>query len=173
MFKKIAAAAALVIASSSAFAQEAPKFYVGADVGSTKVEGADRETGGGLFVGYQFNQNIAIEAGWHRLAEADLYDSYSDVTAKAKFDQTDISLIGTLPLSNGFSVYGRLGYNHLKIKATAYSGNVSMSESESESKVLYGVGLSYAFTPQISGRLEVQKPHSDITKVAVGVGYSF
>jgi len=173
MFKKIAAAAALVIASSSAFAQQVPQFYAGVDAGSTKIDGADRETGGGVFVGYNFNQNVAIEAGWHRLAEADMYYGDLDASAKAKFDQTDISVIGTLPLSNGFSVYGRLGYNHLKIKASARVGNVTVSESDSESKVLYGAGLSYAFTPQISGRVEVQKPHSDITKVAVGVAFNF
>jgi len=173
MFKKIAAAAALVIASTSAFAQQAPQFYAGVDAGSTKIEGADREGGAGVFVGYNLNQNFAIEAGWHRLAKADIYYYDIDVSAQAKFDQTDISLIGTLPLSNGFAVYGRLGYNHLKIKATARTGNISASESDSESKALYGAGLSYAFSPAVVGRLEVQKPHSDITKVAVGVGFNF
>ena len=173
MFKKIAIAAALVVASSAAFAQQAPQFYVGADVGSTKVDGSDRETGGGVFVGYTFSPNFAVEAGWHRLAEADMYYYDLDASAKAKFDQTDISLIGTLPLSNGFGVYGRLGYNHLKIKASARAGNVTVSQSDSEDKVLYGAGLSYTFSPQIIGRLEVQKPHSDITKVALGVGFNF
>jgi len=173
MFKHIAAAAALVIASSSAFAQQAPQWYVGADVGSTKIDGADRETGGGVFVGYKFSPNFAVEAGWHRLADADIYYYDLDASAKAKFDQTDISLIGTLPLSNGFGVYGRLGYNHLKIKASARAGNVTVSESDSEDKVLYGLGLSYTFSPQLVGRLEVQKPHSDITKVALGVGFNF
>jgi len=173
MIKHIAAAAALVIASSAAFAQQAPQFYVGGDVGSTKVDGADRETGAGVFVGYNFTQNFAIEAGFHRLADADVYYRDLDASVKTKFDQTDISLIGSLPLSNGFSAYGRLGYNHLKIKASARAGNVTVSESDSEDKVLYGAGLAYAFNPQITGRVEVQKPHSDITKIAVGVGFNF
>ncbi|WP_305824203.1 porin family protein [Massilia brevitalea] len=173
MFKKIAAAAAFLIASSLAFAQQMPQFYVGGDVGSTKVDGASRETGAGVFVGYNFTQNFAIEAGWHRLADADIYYRDLNASVKTKFDQTDVSLIGTLPLSNGFGVYGRLGYNHLKIKASARAGNVTVSASDSEDKVLYGAGLSYTFSPQIVGRLEVQKPHSDITKVAVGVGFNF
>lgn len=173
MFKKIAAAAALLVASSSVFAQQMPQWYAGVDASSTKIEGADREGGGGVFIGYNLSPNFAIEAGWHRLAEADLYYWDLDARAKAKFDQTDVSLIGTLPLSNCFGVYGRLGYNHLKIKASASAGNVRVSESDSEDKVLYGAGLSYTFNPQIVGRLEVQKPHSDITKVAVGVGFNF
>lgn len=182
MFKKIAVAAALVIASSSALAQQAPKFYVGADVTSTKVDDFDgKETGYGAFVGYKFNPNVAVEAGFRRLADGKVsyYDSYYDVDVqeKAKLDQTSISVIGTLPLSSGFSLFGRLGYNHIKAKytATASSGNFSASESDSdsESKVLYGAGLSYDFTPAISARLEVQKPHSDVTTVAVGVSFGF
>ena len=171
MFKKIAVAAALVIASSSAFAQQAPQFYVGADVASTKVDGFDRDEGAGLFVGYKFNQNFAVEAGWHQLAE---FKGREDgIDAKLKFEQTDISVIGTLPLSNGFAVYGRLGYNQVKVKArVSYDGD-SGSGSETEDKVVYGAGVSYNFTPAFTGRVEVQQPHSDITKIAVGVAYNF
>lgn len=171
MFKKIAVAAALVIASSSAFAQQATQFYVGADVASTKLDGSDRDEGAGVFVGYNFNQNVAVEAGWHRLV--DVSESAFGASASAKLEQTEISVIGTLPLSNGFSVYGRLGYNEIKAKLRGTADGVTYSESATEDKVVYGVGLSYAFTPAISGRLEVQKPHSDITKIAAGVAYNF
>ncbi|QNA89150.1 outer membrane beta-barrel protein [Massilia sp. Dwa41.01b] len=181
MFKKIAVAAALVIASSSALAQQSPEWYVGADVGSTKIDGADRETGLGGFFGYKINKNFAVEAGYHRLAKADVayYDPEfdADVRASAKFDQIDFSVIGTLPLSEGFNLYGRLGYNRLEIKSTATatigSETGSARESQHENKVLYGLGLSYDFAPNVTGRLEVQKPHSDITKIAVGVALGF
>lgn len=182
MFKQIAVAAALVIASSAAMAQQAPQFYVGGEATSTKVDGSDgREGGAGIFAGYKFNKNFAIEAGYNRLAKADLdyYDAEydADVTANAKFNQLSISVIGTVPLSSGFAIYGRLGYNRLEIKssATATIDGFSATEStkENESKVLYGAGLSYDFTPAIVGRVEVQKPHSDITKVAVGVSFGF
>lgn len=182
MFKQIAVAAALVIASSSALAQQAGKFYVGADVTSTEVDDFDdKETGYGAFAGYKINQNIAIEAGFRRLADGKIsyYDSFYDVDVqeKAKFDQSSISVIGTLPLSSGFSLFGRLGYNHIKMKytATASSGRFSASESysESESRALYGAGLSYDFSPAVSARLEVQKPHGDVTTLAAGVSFNF
>lgn len=171
MFKKIAAAAALVIASSAAFAQQAPQFYVGADAASTKVDGFDRDEGAGIFVGYKFNQNVAVEAGWHQLA--DMNERVFGDKVNVKYEQTEISLIGTLPLSNGFSVYGRLGYNEVKGKLSGTVDGVRVSESGTEDKVVYGAGLSYAFTPAIDGRLEVQKPHSDITKIAAGVVFNF
>jgi len=171
MFKKIAAAAALVIASSSAFAQQAPQFYVGGEVASTKIDGFKRDEGAGVFFGYNFNQNFAIEAGWNQLAE--YKERVEGVSGKATFEQTNVSLIGTLPLSNGFSVYGRLGYNQIKAKVKLSVDGDSGSGSDDVNKAVYGLGLAYSFTPAISGRVEVQKPHSDITKVAVGVAYSF
>jgi OOP family OmpA-OmpF porin len=181
MFKQIAAAAALVIASSSAIAAEAPKFYVGADVSSTEIDGSDRETGFGGFVGYKFNENIAVEAGYHRLAETDMvfYDSSTGIEGdgSVKVNQTAVSLIGTLPLNNGFSLFGRFGYNRLQLKAkvtaSGYGTSVTESDSESENKVVYGVGVAYAFAPNVAARLEVQKPHSDITKIAAGVTFGF
>ena len=184
MFKHIAIAAALVIASSSAAAQQPAKFYIGADVTSTEVDDFDgKETGYGAFIGYKVNPNIAIEAGYRRLADGTM--SYSETisgvvvkgTDKFKYDQTSISVIGTLPLSSGFGLYGRLGYNHVKMKETftVSAGNYSESESwsDSESRVLYGAGLSYDFSPAVSGRLEVQKPHGDVTTLAAGVSFSF
>ena len=79
-------------------------------------------------------------------------------------------MIGTLPLSSGFNLYGRLGYNDIKVKAR-FNG-VSASDSLDDG-VVYGVGLGYAFSPTVSGRLEVSKPTSDLTKVTAGVAFHF
>ena len=159
MFKKIAVAATIAMLSTAAFAADAPKMYAGVDVGSTKVDGfSDRETSVGGFFGYQINTNFGIEAGFRRLADFDV-DSVG-----VTIDQTALSAIGTLPLSGGFNVYGRLGYNHLKAK-----GNGSATDSGA----LYGVGVGYDFTPTIAGRLEVQKPSSDSTNFSAGVVFKF
>jgi hypothetical protein len=53
MIKNIAAAVALVAASSTAFAAEPQPFYAGLDVSSTKIDGFDREGGYGAFFGYK------------------------------------------------------------------------------------------------------------------------
>jgi OOP family OmpA-OmpF porin len=165
MFKQIAVAAALVIASSSALAQQpATQFYVGAEVSSTKLEDiSGSENGFGGFVGFKVNQNIAVEAGFNRLADVD--EDGANLTA----DQTSISVIGTLPLSNGFSAFGRLGYNEVKAKIS-YDGE---SESGKDDGAVYGLGLGYAFSPAITGRVEVSKPFSDVTKVSAGVAFHF
>jgi OmpA-OmpF porin, OOP family len=184
MFKQIAIAATLAIASSSAFAQQPTPFYVGADYGTTKADGVHHKHGFGAYAGYNFNANIALEGGFHRLSKSAgsyHYDfgngnSY-DASGSGKAEQVDLSVIGTLPLSKGFSVYGRLGINRLQFKThlTTTLGGVTETESDSESenKVLYGVGLSYAITPAISARFEIQKPHNEFTRAAIGLSYGF
>ena len=163
MFKKIAVAAALVAASSVAFAAEPTPFYAGVDVSSTKVTGFDDKLGGGAFVGYKLNQSIAIEGGYHRLVDSTV--DGSDVT----LDQIDVSVLGTVPLTNGFSMYGRIGFNRVEGEEK-FDGDKLKGHT---TNALYGIGLGYAFSPVVNARLEVQKPDSEITKIVAGVAYSF
>lgn len=173
MFKKLAAATALVIASSAAFAAQPDTFYAGADVGRTKIDGmSGRDTSYGAFVGYNFHQNFAVEAGYRRLADYDFLVAgagSSLIGGKESVDQAHLSVIGSLPVGEGFSVYSRLGVNNVRTKAEAGSYKYSGSEN----KALYGVGVSYAFSPAVSARLEVQKPASDATNLSAGVAFQF
>ena len=172
MFKKIAAATALFIASSVALAAQPGTFYGGADLGKTKVDDfSERDTSVGAFVGYNFHQNFAVEGGYRRLADYDilLMGGNGLVDGSVKLDQAHLSVIGSLPVGDGFSVYGRVGVNRLKVKISS----PVYRDTDYATKGLYGVGLSYAFTPAVSARLEVQKPESDATNLNVGLSYQF
>ncbi|MBQ5964727.1 outer membrane beta-barrel protein [Massilia sp. ZL223] len=164
MFKKIAAVAALIVASSSAFAVEPGALYAGLDAGKTKLDGwSHRETSVGVFGGYKFHPNVAAELNYRRLADADVEDF------NVKGDQFGVSLIGSIPLASNFSVYGRLGYNRIEVDVE----QGGFTGTDSTSRAVYGVGLGYAFTPAISGRIEVQKPMSDVTNLSAGVVFKF
>jgi len=164
MFKKIAAAAALALAASSAFAAAPTAFYGGVDVGSTKIDdfGSSKTSFGG-FVGYGFSQFFAVELGYRQLGKWDM----GPVDVKAK--QTHLSLVGSYPLNERLDVYGRLGYNNLRGEASY--GNVTYGDDSDEG--LYGIGLNYNFAPNLSGRIEAQKPSSDSTNYSVGVVWQF
>jgi hypothetical protein len=167
MFKKIALCAALTALASTAFAAT-PAFYVGADVGTTKLNDlSDRKTSFGGYVGYQFTETLAVEGGFRRLADFDYYYGTTKVGVTA--DQTALSVIGTLPVGGGFGLFGRLGYNHLT--ATGKVGSVSASDSTNGG--LYGLGMNYVFTPAVSARVELQKPSSDTTNLSFGVSLKF
>jgi OOP family OmpA-OmpF porin len=164
MFKKIAAAAALAFAATSAIAAAPTAFYGGVDLGSTKIDDfGDSKASFGGFLGYGFNQNFAVELGYRQLGKWDALGV--DVRAK----QTHLSAIGFYPLNAQLDVYGRLGYNQLRGDAS-YKG---FTYGDDTSGVLYGVGLNYSFNPVMSGRIEVQKPSSDSTNISVGVAFKF
>lgn len=164
MIKKIAIAAILAAAATSTFAAEPASAYAGLDVGSTKVDDfSGRKTSFGGFVGYQFNENVAVEGGYRRLAK--FSTSGADVTVK----QTAVSVIGALPVGSGVKVFGRLGYNHLAVDASSSY----RSYDDSTSSAVYGVGVSYDVTPMVGVRAELQRPSSDSTNLSVGVSYKF
>ena len=167
MFKKIALAATIAILSTGAFAADG-QVYAGADLGTTKIDGvSDRENGYGVFVGYAITPAIAIEAGFRRLADYSV--SSGGLNGNLTMDQISLSGVATLPLSNNFSLFGRLGYSHLKAKASF--GNASGSDSDNGA--VYGVGVGYAFSPSVSARAELQKPSSDATSFNLGVAFKF
>jgi OOP family OmpA-OmpF porin len=139
--------------------------YVGSDVGTSEIETlSGRSSSYGAFVGYQLNPAIAVEAGYRRLARS-TEANFVDVRAK----QRSVSLIATAPLNDGLSVFGRLGFN--KIKSQVTSGATMVQENRGQ--FLYGVGMGYDFTKEISGRVEFQKPSNNVNNVSVGVSVKF
>ncbi|KFC67278.1 outer membrane beta-barrel protein [Massilia sp. LC238] len=168
MFKNIAVAAALIAASSASFAAQPGSFYAGADIGRTKITDVDgRDTSFGGFVGYSFHPNFAVELGQRRLFERD-YRWGSD-GANLRADQTSLSLVGSMPIGESFSVYGRLGA--ARIQERFSTGG--FTNKDSTTKALYGIGLSYAISPAIAARVEVQKISQQATNLSTGLSFQF
>jgi len=168
MLKKIAAAAALALVASSSFAAAPVAFYGGVDVGATRVSDLDdTKASVGAFVGYGINPNFAVEVGYRQLGKFD-YDSYfGEIDAKLK--QTHVSVLGFLPLNPQTDVYARLGYNQVKVRETGYR----YTYKEDADRVLFGLGLNYSFSNQLSGRVEVQKAASNITNLSAAAVWKF
>lgn len=155
MFKKMIAATVLALVASSSFAATPQTFYAGADVGSTKVDAFNgSDTSFGVFGGYNFTPNFAAELGARRLG------SWGDVD----LTQVSVSVVGTLPLQQGFELFGRLGYNHI---------DADDGFDDSSDGAVVGIGLGYRFTPKITGRIEYQKPASDVGNFSAGVVFNF
>jgi len=164
MIKKIIAAALATVALSAHAAEPNP-FYVGADLGATKMErwSDANESSFGAFAGYTFNKNFAVEAGWRRL-----YDTSG--FGRSRGDQTSLSVIGSVPLAGDLSIYGRLGASHLQTKYTYSDGGGSHADM---TRAVYGVGLNYKLNEKVSARLELQRPGDDMTNLSAGVSFGF
>ncbi len=164
--KKFAPLLLAALLSAPAMANEGAVF--GLDYGHTKISDSDISGNGlGLFGGYRFSDSVAVELGYRQLFNETTRDFGTPV--KIKGTALQASVLGYLPLGKDFSLFGRLGYNRLKAKASAGVA----SASSSDSKALFGVGAEYSFTSNVSGRFEYQKPASDTSSLLFAVKFGF
>jgi OOP family OmpA-OmpF porin len=145
MNKFIAAAALALIATTASAADS--NFYVGGDIGSSKfkVDGeSGSKTGFGATLGYTLNPNVAFELSARRLG------SWKEDGVTVKANALQASVLGIAPITNEFSLYGRLGLTRNSVKATegGYSGSVH------KTKALFGLGASYQLAKNVSLRGE-------------------
>lgn len=171
MFKQIAIAAALAVVASSASSDEwdasfFPSSYIGGDVGSTRLNGqTDRHNSYGVYVGYEFVPNFALEVGARRLGD------FKACCARVKIDQAAVSVIGAVPLGNAFNVFARIGFN--KLQTTSAAEHTAAESTSSSKGSLVGVGMGYTFSPTVWVRAEIQKPRNEMSNVSIGVSIKY
>lgn len=166
--KKITAALLLsAVVATPAFAGDAG-WYIGVDAGSASqgnIGGANvtytnnRNTVGGVQLGYQLDKNWGVElfftgAGKQRVSTiAAPTTTYADIKA----DVWGLDAVGTLPLSDAFSVYAKLGIASSKTTVTPTTAFAAASTltGDSRTAATYGVGLQYNATPAVGVRFAV------------------
>jgi opacity protein-like surface antigen len=179
MIKQFTTAALLACISVTAIAADSAGPYMGADFGRTKADRDPLQLGSmkddnsvGIFGGYRFNENLALEASYRNLGDYTfLFFSFTNygqsvtTAVDVRTKQSAASVLLSAPLGSSFSVFTRLGYNRLSAKAHG--------QSVSDSGALLGLGLDYALTANVAARLEYQRPASDLQNLSLGVSYKF
>jgi OmpA-OmpF porin, OOP family len=123
--------------SAGAMAQQKTQdhtgWYIGADIGTTDLDGADDDTGTRFLGGYNINRNFAAELGYSML-----YDKGGvEVTA------WELVGIGKFPLGNHFSVFGKLGFAMWEAEVErAPFGNFKDDGTD----LTFGLGVQYDFS---------------------------
>lgn len=160
MFKKIALAATMALVASSAAATDT-KFYAGLDAGRSSIDDyAGDFTSVGTFAGYRFTPTVALETSLRRLGSED----------GAKGDQLAVSAVFTGYAKGEWSrisLFSRIGVNHVNFS------DCSFLCLKDETRLVLGIGAGYDFTPNITGRIEYQRPTRDISNVSIGVAFGF
>ena len=155
---------------------------------TSSISDRDRSTGFKLYGGYQINKNFAVEGGYFDLGKF----GYTATTVPAgtltgdiKVKGLNLDLVGTLPLTDKFSVFGRAGLNYAQAKDTFTStGAIRVTNpnpSKSGTNYKLGVGVQYALTEALALRGEAEryrvndaignKGHIDL--LSVGLIYRF
>ncbi len=205
---KVGLIAIAVLASPLAMADGGP-WYVGASAGSSSatiddarinrqllgsgfssstIVDDDRSTGYKLLGGYHFNENIAVEGGYFDLGKF----GYTATTQPAgtlvgtiKLRGFNLDLVGTMPITERFSVFGRVGATYSEARDTFVgTGAVRVNNpypSKQDTNYKYGLGLQYALTKSLVLRTELERYRVDdavdnkgtVDLVSVGLVYRF
>lgn len=146
--------------------------YIGLGLGEANVDIEETDYGPGvsssaddsdtsfkLFGGYAFNPNFALEGGYIDFGEsgARYTDGLDTLTEEYEANALYVAAIGIIPM-NRFHVYGKAGIARWDVDASARSTwGLSVSDSDSGTDLLYGIGVGFDITPQITLRGEVER----------------
>lgn len=155
---------------------------------SNTITDDDRSTGFKVFGGYQLNKHFALEGGYFNLGKF----GYTATTVPAgtlrgdiKVQGLNLDLVGTLPITEKFSAFGRAGVQYAEAKDRfAGTGAVLVANpnpSKRDTNYKLGLGLQYAVTDALAVRGEVERYRindavgnkGDIDLISVGLVYRF
>jgi OmpA-OmpF porin, OOP family len=170
------------VGMSAVASAAAPGFYVGLQggYGDTHYKhpvDSTVLTGRGSF-GYQFDQNFAVEAGYTQFNKMKVSNQPN---AKVEQHAIDVFGKGILPLSNNFSLYGKVGAAYVDLKETN-----SFGATFTDNKFLpaFGAGVGYDLTPNVPvsigweriqkvGHTDAHSPIKSSDFFYAGVAYNF
>ena len=136
-----------------------------ADGAALSSFGADeRGRGFKLFAGKQLNPYFAVEGGYFDLGKFSFNATTSGngvLNGEAGFRGANLDLVGQWPLSQRFSLLGRIGVNYAKA-STHFTGNrlaavTNPNPSERKIGAKAGLGLEYKFSEALALRAEVER----------------
>jgi OOP family OmpA-OmpF porin len=143
-----------LVMSVAAHAEREPGFYVGAGVGSgtldfdqndfTVAGVDDSDTAFKVYAGYTFNQFISLEAAYIDAGEP--AEQINSVTLQFDLSAVNVSVIGHLPLTESFELFGKAGLASYDYDAVlSFNGLTVGGGDDSDQDVSYGFGGAYSF----------------------------
>lgn len=204
-------AAALAIFGSAPVLAQGTGWYGGASVGRTRatidderitralagqgftassIEDRDGDRGFKVFGGYQFTPNFGLEAGYFDLGEFGYTARTTppgSLTGDIRVKGLHVDLVGTLPLTQRFSVLGRVGLTSSRTDGSfsaigaARVPYASASTSERSTNYKYGLGVAYNLTENLAMRVEGERyrikdsvgNRGDVDMLSIGLLYRF
>lgn len=155
---------------------------------TTEFTNDDRHVSYKGFLGYEFNKYFALEGGYFDLGNFDFSARTAPpgrLTGNIELDGFNLDAVLSWPLSDQFSIFGRVGANHAKATDRfAGTGAVNVLEPERNKRATNlkaGVGLQFNFTPSFGMRLEAERyrvddavgNRGDIDVATIGLLYRF
>lgn len=145
--------AALTVLAAPAMAQE-PVSRVTGSVGYTQLDGDDGDLG--AITGratYNFTRHLGVEGeASFGVKDEDITIGAVDGSLEHEYDAA-VYGVATLPVSENFELFGRVGYGTTSIKADV----AGFTASEDGESVNYGVGANYFFDGRNGIRADITR----------------
>ena len=184
--KRIILALAAAASCNVASAVE-PGSYLTLSVGSATQKAtaeagsvSDDKTGAQIAAGLRLTNIFGVEAGYTTFGTASADAGFAEMSAKPR--ALHLAATGEFNLSPEFTVSGKVGVANTRTKVKVRVGSDADGSNESETTLMFGVGASYSFTPEVALVAEyhnfgkVAKAEGIDLKasmVSVGLRYSF
>jgi OOP family OmpA-OmpF porin len=161
---------------------------LGSGLVTTSIDDDDRDRGFKLFGGYQVNKYFAVEAGYFDLGQFGFVANTvptGSLSGNIKIKGLNLDAVGTLPITEKFSAFGRLGvaYAHTdgRFVGTGAVNVLNPSPSARDTNLKVGLGVQYAFTEALSLRAEIERYRindavgnkGDVDLASIGLVYRF
>ena len=167
-----------IIATLAASSIASAQWYAGASIGqsSANFNGSDYSLGNPgvaesqdktktaykIFGGYDFTRNWALEGGYAALGKPQYnYSGLANGNAIVENSSWWLAGKGTVPLSDQFNVFAKLGLSYNKAQLSGTTDNPALqpyavSASKSRSDLLAGIGGEYMATKKVGIRVEYE-----------------
>ncbi len=198
-----------LMAASFAHADNNTGWYIGGNIGQSQatiddaritsgllsngliagpINDVHRDLGFKIVGGYQFNKNFALEGGYFDLGKFGFTTTtvpMGTLSGDIKLHGLNLDAVGTLPMTDKFSVFGRLGVTHTQ--ATDFfagTGAVNVLNPNPSSRATHlkvGLGMQYELTNALTLRSEIERYRiddavgnkGDVDLVSLGLIYRF
>lgn len=176
--KLLAALLGAVLVLPVAAHAEGSYFKVGVGQSEYKAFGdTENKTAASLAYGFAIDKNFGVELGYLNFGK--LRWATADSSLSLQNQSVYLAGIGSIQVTDDFSLYGKLGVSLNHAKVAVSTPGFSGSDSESTTRPLIGLGLSYNFTKEIAGTLEythvgkIPETQIKMSLLTLGVKYGF
>jgi len=189
--RKTLVASALAISAALAANQASAQAFAGGSIGQSDIDDEiaaglitagtvdGKDTAWKIFGGYMFNRHFGVEGAYVNLGEASYSGNFfgSPVTGgKVEVTGFNVAALGSYPINEQFSVFGKIGLFLWDAEASDTTGGVPFSAKEDGTDLSFGVGLGYNFTRNLGVRLEwemFEAADADATLLSIGIAWRF
>lgn len=113
-----------------------------------------------LFGGYKFNPNFALEGGYFDLGKSGFSANTpgGPLNGSLKVSGWNLDALGILPMSDNFSIFGRLGLQNARTKDSfSGAGVINTGPTRNETNYKAGLGVQYDFNQSVGLRGEWER----------------